>query len=143
MASIVPCLKTFMMPYDRGFADPSASQYRNYPYGNSGSHKMSSLHSSSRQGEDASTEQSEAGVGRMGTKFIGKLRPDHTVYEAKITHMIDSSNRKSAESENSQRMIIKKGVEWSVDYGGRTPSPGLKEDDHYTIEEVTTHSHER
>ena len=39
-------------------------------------------------------------------------------------------------SSEGRGMIIKKGVEWSVDYDGRNASPGSKEDDPFTIEEA-------
>ena len=72
---------------------------------------------------------------------MGRLRPDQTVYEARVVGHAESSTseRKSVDSGNSRRMIIKKGVEWSVDYDGRTVSPSSKEDDRYTIEEVNGH----
>jgi hypothetical protein len=145
MASIVPCLKTFMMAYEREIAGPT--QYRQYAYGNGTAHKLSSLASNSREEGIAGvepTEQSQSqgqeGIGRLGAKFMGKLRPDQTIYEAKVvTHdQRTTSDRKSVDSGNSRRMIIKKGVEWSVDYDGRNASPGSKEDD-YTIEEVNGH----
>ena len=141
MASIIPCLKTFMMPYDRELAGPA--QYNDYAYGNGASHKLSSLASNSRDEGVAQTEgtESQEGIGRLGTKFMGRLRPDQTAYEARIvTHAAGGAKeRKSVDSENSRRMIIKKGVEWSVDYDGRNASPSSKEDDHYTIEEINGH----
>lgn len=135
-----------MMPYDRQVDGPT--QYRNYAYGNGTSHKLSSLASNSREEGIAGVEstdqsQAEAGIGRLGAKFIGKLRPEQTIYEARVVtrqeQRVGMGDRKSIDSGNSQRMIIKKGVEWSVDYDGRNASPGSKEEDHYTIEEVNAH----
>ena len=142
MASIIPCLKTFVMPYDRQIDQPT--QYRNYAYGNGGSHKLSSLASASGEGaivEPTDQGQAEAGIGRLGAKFMGKLRPDQTNYEARVVTRPErsSTERKSVDSGNSQRMIIKKGVEWSVDYDGRNSSPGSKEEDFQTIRELNTH----
>jgi hypothetical protein len=143
MASIVPCLKTFMMPYDRELTGPT--QYRNYAYGNGTSHKLSSLASNSREEgiavESTEQNQNQEGIGRLGAKFMGRLRPEQTIYEARVVGHADTSTseRKSVDSGNSRRMIIKKGVEWSVDYDGRNASPSSKEDDHYTIEEVNGH----
>jgi hypothetical protein len=142
MASIVPCLKTFMMPYDRQVNGPT--EYRNYAYGNGTSHKLSSLASNSREEGIEGREpidQSQEGTGRLGAKFMGKLRPEQTIYEARVVTLPErgAADRKSIDSGNSRRMIIKKGVEWSVDYDGRNASPGSKEEDHYTIEEVNTH----
>ena len=142
MASIIPCLKTFMMPYDRQLEKPT--QYRNYAYGNGTSHKLSSLASNSREEAFAGVEpaeQSQEGIGRLGAKFMGKLRPEQTIYEAKVVTRPEGGalDRKSIDSGNSRRMIIKKGVEWSVDYDGRNASPGSKEEDHFTIEEVNGH----
>jgi hypothetical protein len=136
MASIVPCLKTFMMPYDRQIDGPT--QYHNYAYGTGGSHKLSSLASNSRDGgivETLAAEQDQQGEGRtrLGSKFIGKLRPEETLYEARVVGQGDHDGRKSVDSGNSRRMIIKKGVEWSVEYDGRNASPGSKEEDPYTI----------
>jgi hypothetical protein len=52
-----------------------------------------------------------------GKTFIGRLRPEQTIYEARVTHPVGGDPlRASAESGDSQRMIIKKGVEWSVNY---------------------------
>ena len=139
MASIVPTLKTFMKPYDR--QNDGAASY-GYGTGNA-SHKLSSLASKSREegGNGASERdpaEQELGTGRLGAKFMGKLRPEHSVYEARVVTRPENGaqDRKSAESENSRRMIIQKGVEWSVDYDARNPSLGPKEDDPYTIEEV-------
>lgn len=65
-----------------------------------------------------------------GKKILGKLRPEETVYEAKVTHNRGEELRRgSIDSGNSQRMIIKKGVEWSVDYDTRNASAGGKEEE--------------
>jgi len=42
------------------------------------------------------------------------LRPEQTIYEARVTH--ERESRGSEGSKLSQKMIIKKGVDWSVDY---------------------------
>ena len=68
-----------------------------------------------------------------GKRILGKLRPEQTVYEARVTHNHSGEVRRgSVDSGNSQRMIIKKGVEWSVDYDQRnTSSQGKEEDSSY------------
>jgi len=60
---------------------------------------------------------------------LGKLRPEPVSYEAHITHKGTEAGRSSREGDggetrsvdsgNSRRMIIKKGVEWSVNYDAR------------------------
>lgn len=142
MASIVPCLKTFMMPYERELTSPT--QYRNYAYGNGTSHKLSSLVSTSREEGIVDAEPAESAqesLGKLGAKFMGKLRPDQTIYEARVVTQPErrTPDKRSIDSGNSRRMIIKKGVEWSVDYDGKNARPGSKEDDHFTIEEVNAH----
>lgn len=65
---------------------------------------------------------------------LGKLRPEQTVYEARVTHE-GSVESRSLDSGNSQRMIIKKGVEWSVDYDTRNAISRGKEDEAYVTAE--------
>jgi len=55
---------------------------------------------------------SNGGTG-LGTG-MGKLRPEEISYEASVTYR--DGERGSVESESSRRMIIKKGVEWSVEH---------------------------
>ena len=55
----------------------------------------------------------ESQVGK-GARYMGRLRPEQTIYEARVTH--GRERRESEGSEVSQKMIIKKGVDWSVDY---------------------------
>jgi hypothetical protein len=132
MASIVPCLKTFMAPYER--PDPNASYYHNS--GNGTNYKLSSMASRSENDHAASnvsinrspaTDQQYLTTGK---RMLGKLRPEQTVYEARVTHNHSGEVRRgSVDSGNSQRMIIKKGVEWSVDYDTRNASASGKEED--------------
>lgn len=143
-----------MAPYDRPLEGPN-TQYKQYGYGGGTIHKLSSLASNSSQTQNisaagaidgAEAEDGKEGMGRMGRKFMGKLRPEQTVYEARVVtrHDDGAMERISGDSGNSRKMIIKKGVEWSVDYDGRNRSPGSREDDHYTIEEVNAlHERER
>jgi len=134
MASIVPCLKTFMAPYER--PDPGASHYHNS--GNGTNYKLSSM--ASRSENEPTAGASSASVDRTsgvdtqylgtGKKTLGKLRPEQTVYEAKVTHnRLGGERRGSIDSAGSQRMIIKKGFEWSVDYDARNGSVVGKEGD--------------
>lgn len=131
------------MPYDRQI--DRQTQYRTYAYSNGTSHKMSSLASASGEvvkegAESADQSHGEAGIGRLGAKFMGKLRPEQTIYEARVVTRPEgkASKRKSIDSGNSQRMIIKKGVGWSVDYDGRNGSPGSKEEDFHAIDGVNS-----
>jgi hypothetical protein len=130
MASIVPCLKTFMAAYER--PNPNASHYHNS--GNGTNYKLSSMASRSENDPNASNKSVERDLqytGGAGKRILGKLRPEQTVYEARVTHSrIGEARRGSVDSGNSQRMIIKKGVEWSVDYDTRnTSSQGGKEEE--------------
>jgi hypothetical protein len=64
---------------------------------------------------------------------LGKLRPEQISYEARVTHREMEGEReegetRSVDSGNSRRMIIKKGVEWSVDYDTRTAESGAGEE---------------
>lgn len=146
MASIVPCLKTFMKPYERQFN--GAAQYRNYAYdtGTGTSLKLSSLRSISRGDAAAGgTAAQRENKGRLGAKFMGKLRPEQMISEEKVVTRSERAvlGRKSAESESSRGMIIKKGVEWSVAYDGISATPGSKEDDPCTIEDMDSRERER
>jgi hypothetical protein len=138
MASIVPCLKTFMAPYER--PDPNASHYHNS--GNGTNYKLSSMASRSENDHAASntsverTLQADGQYLGTGKRLLGKLRPEQTVYEARVTHnRSGEARRTSVDSGNSQRMIIKKGVEWSVDYDVRNASQQGKEESPYTTAE--------
>ncbi len=86
MASIVPCLKSFMAPYDRPLEGPS--QYQQYGYGGGTSHKLSSVASATNsQNENIAggiEGEDDEGVWKMGRKFMGKLRPEQTIYEARV-----------------------------------------------------------
>jgi hypothetical protein len=140
MASIMPCLKTFMTAYER--PDPNASQYY-HNSGNGTNYKLSSMASRSENDQAASKTSVErdaqyaSGVG-AGKRTLGKLRPEQTVYEARVTHSDTGEERRgSVDSGNSQRMIIKKGVEWSVDYDTRNVSSqgGKEEESPYGVAE--------
>jgi len=137
MASIVPCLKTFMAAYER--PDPNASHYHNS--GSGTNYKLSSMASRSENdhvASNTSVERDLQNAGAAGKRFLGKLRPEQTVYEARVTHnRSEEARRGSVDSGNSQRMIIKKGVEWSVDYDTRnTSSQGKEEESYVTAEDV-------
>jgi hypothetical protein len=142
MASIAPCLKTFMSPYERPLADPT--KYQHYGNGNSTSHTLSSLPPNSRNEGPAVSgsieEDDRQGLGRLGKNFQGTLRPEQNNYDARVVttrHQDGPGDRLSEDSGNSRRLIIiKKAVEWTVDYGSRNPSRGSKDDDPCTIEEV-------
>jgi hypothetical protein len=129
MASIVPCLKTFMAPYER--PDPNASHYHNS--GNGTNYKLSSMASqyeNDHAASNTSVERDSQYRGGAGKRTLGKLRPEQTVYEARVTHNSSGEAlRGSMDSGNSQRMIIKKGVEWSVDYDTRNITPQGKEEE--------------
>jgi len=71
----------------------------------------------------------KGGGARMLSGGLGKLRPEPISYEARVTHKEREGERSSREGDvgetrsvdsgNSRRMIIKKGVEWSVNYDAR------------------------
>lgn len=86
-------------------------------------------------------EAQYVGAVKRGTgglkESLGKLRPELTVYEARVTHDLGVEGRRSVDSGNSRRMIIKKGVEWSVDYDMRNASSGGKEDETCTAVKET------
>lgn len=66
----------------------------------------------------------KGGGARILSEGIGRLRPEQISYEARVEFKEREGERssredgetRSLESVNSRRMIIKKGVEWSVDY---------------------------
>lgn len=123
-ASIVPYLKPFMMAYER----PETSRDYSYPLsGSNKSYQLSALQSkNSKSGTASVTDALEddgelrEGKRRSGGYLragLGKLRPDQTNYQAKATHDGIQQERTSDDrSDDSQIMIIKKGVEWSVQY---------------------------
>lgn len=142
MASIAPCLRTFISAYEPNLADNT--KYPHSGYGHSTGHKLSSLASNSRNEgaaeSEPSAEDDRERLGRFANNFKGKLRPEKSTYEAQVVTAQQRDgvgHRLSGDSANSRRLIIiKKAVEWTVDYGNRNPSPGSKEDDQLTIEEV-------
>lgn len=68
-------------------------------------------------------------------KGLGKLRPEQTEYQARVTHEGADEARRSVDSGNSRRMIIKKGVEWSVDYDVRNASASKEDETYVSAEE--------
>jgi hypothetical protein len=70
----------------------------------------------------------KGGGARILSDSLGKLRPEQISYEARVEYKDREGERSSREegdersinSINSRRMIIKKGVEWSVDYDRRS-----------------------
>jgi hypothetical protein len=73
------------------------------------------------QSNQSSRPNKESWRGGNKGQFRGHLRPEDTLYEAKIvSHGERVSGEQGREhrldSGNSGQMIIKKGVEWSVDY---------------------------
>lgn len=65
-----------------------------------------------------------------GKRILGRLPLEQTVYEARVTHDRSGDGRRaSMDSGNSQRMIIKKGFERSVDYDTRNTSAVEKEEE--------------
>lgn len=93
--------------------------------------------------EKVGTEREEVGVrgdkykggkkgggARMLSERLGRLRPEQVSYEARVDvkereregerSSREEGETRSIESINSRRMIIKKGVEWSVDYDRRS-----------------------
>jgi hypothetical protein len=79
--------------------------------------------------EVAYTGGKKGGGARILSEGIGKLRPEQISYEARVEFKEralegerssrEEGDARSIESMNSRRMIIKKGVEWSVDYDRR------------------------
>jgi hypothetical protein len=70
----------------------------------------------------------KGGGAQILNESLGKLRPEQISYEARVEYKDREGERssreegdgRSIESVNSRRMIIKKGVEWSVDYDRRS-----------------------
>jgi hypothetical protein len=70
----------------------------------------------------------KGGGARILSERLGRLRPDQVTYQARVDAKDREGERssreegetRSIESINSRRMIIKKGVEWSVDYDRRS-----------------------
>lgn len=121
----MPCLKTFIAPYE-----PHTPHTSNYHYNSSkgSNNKLASAATStyntrsSQRIDSIISFNGDIGLERIvPTKtalFEGRLRPEETIYEATITHP-DRVLRRSGESAESQRMIIKKGIEWSVNFDSR------------------------
>ncbi|KAF2470505.1 uncharacterized protein BDR25DRAFT_262441 [Lindgomyces ingoldianus] len=160
IASIIPYLKPFMMAYER----PETSRASHYPSGRSGgssNFKLSAL--TSKSSGTATTTLATVDIEddpgflkenrspgdngrRRSTLRLGRLRPEITGYEARASAVDnkEEKDRKSDQaSDDSQMMIIKKGVEWSVQFdprrsrergesfsrpeGSRGPTPGDEE----------------
>ena len=104
-----------MAPYE-----PATASTTSYFHSRHGTHthkpiRLSSIASTSdREIRVENDEEDEGQVsGKAGTPNF-RLRPENTVYEAKITGR--GQSERSVESGDSQRMIIERGIEWSVDY---------------------------
>lgn len=152
LASIVPCLKNFMAPYDKPIMTQTG--YQQYGSNRNYTHELSSIASKSDMKDDiaptlASPSLEHVYLGhRLGDlkhdgeervgggkddlpQPLGRLRPERINYEARVSHHADGDMEpgsrgeegRSIDSGNSRRMIIKKGVEWSVNYDQRTSSP--------------------
>src|SRR5579871_1375540 len=106
MASIIPCLKTFMAPYEK--TTPNPSQYQQYGKGTN--YMLSSMASKSDNGNTNSYDSVESppqvdpqymtAVKRgpaVLTKGLGKLRPEQTEYQAKVTHEGGNEARRSVD----------------------------------------------
>lgn len=83
----------------------------------------------SRGGVQVYSGGKKGGGASILSSGLGKLRPEQISYEARVefkerdgerSSREEGESRRSIESGNSRRMIIKKGVEWSVDYGRRS-----------------------
>jgi hypothetical protein len=83
----------------------------------------------SRGGVQVYSGGKKGGGASILSSGLGKLRPEQISYEARVefkdrdgerSSREEGESRRSVESGNSRRMIIKKGVEWSVDYGRRS-----------------------
>jgi len=129
-----------MAPYEKSPTTHSSQ----YPYyGRSTNCELSSVVSDAKNGMPSSPvvewvsvsneDMQYMNFGRRGVNMfvggLGKLRPEQINYEARVTHETggDKDESRSVDSGNSQRMIIKKGVEWSVDYDTRATTPGEEE----------------
>ncbi|CAI6335550.1 unnamed protein product [Periconia digitata] len=131
-ASVIPYLKPFMMAYD----PPTKTQASSYQLSSSGTRvKLSNLasqHSATlatiddgkddgelRENRSRSVRQNKpkAERRRRSTPKLGRLRPGQNGYEvsASATEQREQ-DRHEHESDDSEQMIIKKGVEWSVTY---------------------------
>jgi len=66
-------------------------------------------------------ERPEVGGRRRSALRLGKLNPEQTRYEVRASATEAGSRERSEHgSDDSQQMIIKKGVEWKVMYDKRT-----------------------
>ncbi len=82
------------------------------------------------EGGDRYRGGKKGGGARMLSERLGRLRPEQVSYEARVDakeregegerSSREEGETRSIESINSRRMIIKKGVEWSVDYDRRS-----------------------
>lgn len=125
-SSIVPYLKPFMTAYEQ----PASSSYpaRSGRSNGSSRFKLSALTSkASTTAEHTHTQDVEEdgqlrdAAGRVHRKpvlKVGRLRPEQTRYSAKASAdpapEKTSSEHDNKSEHNSEEMIIKKGIEWSV-----------------------------
>jgi hypothetical protein len=149
LASIVPCLKNFMAAYDAPVQ--SGNWYQHYTDNTGYTHELTSVASKSVISKSEKGGKSDVNVSRdtegqmeyaggkkgggagMLSGGLGRLRPEQIRYEAKVTHREPEAGReegetRSVDSGNSRRMIIKKGVEWSVDYDSRPAESAADEE---------------
>ncbi|KAE8448817.1 hypothetical protein EG329_008819 [Mollisiaceae sp. DMI_Dod_QoI] len=149
LASIVPCLKNFMAAYDKPIATQLEYKPYGYGSNRDYTHELASVASKSEMRADVKMERSGrefdaggkgefdgTGMGESGLSVvggigigIGRLRPEQIIYEARVTHpkgegggegARELEDRRSLDSGNSRRMIIRKGLEWSVNYDAKT-----------------------
>ncbi|PVI01607.1 hypothetical protein DM02DRAFT_341538 [Periconia macrospinosa] len=133
LATVVPYLKPFMMAYER----PKTSYSSNYPSSTGTRFKLSNLDKNSQTASAAlrTMDQEDEGAliedppvtlhhnipqvkkRRRSAVRMGKLRPERTKYEVSASAAESGSHERSEHgSEDSEQMIITKGVEWSVKY---------------------------
>ena len=163
IASVVPCLKNFIAPYEKPIA--TQSSYPSYGNGSKVTYELSSVagrseveveprspkgkplvplsRSLSKKWDERHRDRGseEEGVvheacdrrslayfaASAGPACTGQLRPEHYDYQARVQSVGaagdgdgDGDDKGSLDSGNSRRMIIKKGVEWSVNYDSGT-----------------------
>ncbi|KAF2178014.1 hypothetical protein K469DRAFT_347739 [Zopfia rhizophila CBS 207.26] len=130
-ASIIPYLKPFMQAYEQPPSSYPSKFSKSSKSSKSSNFKLSSLTgktavSSNTDGVDDEPREPVNRLVRKEIAFmrgggVGRLRPEDMKYEAKASAMptpeaVEHDGEGGGADDDSQVMIIKKGVEWSVQH---------------------------
>jgi len=157
VASIVPCLKNFMSAFEKPITNINSYHMRS----NVGGKKKSctKCNTPPNTGRTQASEMSWTCIGEGddtrpdsptfpdSVAIAQKLKLGRTTYEAIVTGrpklpLRSGNGMVSADDESDRRMIIQRGIEWSVDFDSAsrmTRSPSPPDSSHHSTNRLEEH----